>query len=90
MSKYKTTGKQTLFDAENAARKLSDIGNPLEKLDSVIDFDFARDGLSLLRILSIHALKALLLTSKNYRYEQTLVISDCSIVHSTVCVSASE
>ncbi len=31
MSKYKTTGKQTLFDAENAAQKLSEIGNPLEK-----------------------------------------------------------
>ena len=39
MSKYKTTVKQTLFDAENAAQKLSEIGNPLEKLDSVIDFE---------------------------------------------------
>ncbi len=26
MSKYKTTGNQTLFDAENAAQKLSEIG----------------------------------------------------------------
>lgn len=43
MSKYKTTGKQTLFDAENAARKLSEIGNPLEKLDSVIDFEMFRE-----------------------------------------------
>ena len=45
MSKYKTTGKQTLFDAENAAQKLSDIGNPLEKLDSVIDFEIFRSRL---------------------------------------------
>lgn len=45
MSKYKTTGKQTLFDTENAARKLSEIGNPLEKLDSVIDFEMFRERL---------------------------------------------
>ena len=45
MSKYKTTGKQTLFDAENAAQKLSEIGNLLEKLDSVIDFEMFRDWL---------------------------------------------
>ena len=45
MSKYKTSGKQTLFDAENAAQKLSDIGNPLEKLDSVIDFEIFRSRL---------------------------------------------
>ena len=44
MSKYKTTGNQTLFDAENAAQKLSEIGNPLEKLDSVIDFEMFRIG----------------------------------------------
>lgn len=45
MSKYKTTGKQTLFDAENAAQKLSEMGNPLEKLDSVIDFEMFRSRL---------------------------------------------
>ncbi len=45
MGKYKTTGNQTLFDAENAARKLSEIGNPLEKLDSVIDFEMFRSRL---------------------------------------------
>ena len=45
MNKYKTTGKQTLFDAENSARKLSEIGNPLEKLDSVIDFEMFRSRL---------------------------------------------
>lgn len=42
MSKYKTTGNQTLFDAENAAQKLSEIGNPLEKLDNVIGFEIFR------------------------------------------------
>ena len=45
MSKYKTTGKQTLFDAENTIQKLSEIGNPLEKLDSVIDFEMFRSRL---------------------------------------------
>ena len=45
MSKYKTTGKQTLFDAENTIQKLSEIGNPLEKLDSVIDFEMYRNAL---------------------------------------------
>lgn len=45
MSKYKATGKQTLFDAENAAQKLSEIGNPLEKLDRVIDFEMFRGRL---------------------------------------------
>ena len=46
MSKYKTTGKQTLFDAENTIQKLSEIGNPLEKLDSVIDFEMFREELT--------------------------------------------
>lgn len=45
MSKYKATGKQTQFDAENAAQKLSKIGNPLEKLDSMIDFEMFRSRL---------------------------------------------
>lgn len=45
MNKYKTTGKQTLFDAENSARKPYEIGNPLEKLDSVIDFEMFRSRL---------------------------------------------
>ena len=45
MGKYKTTGKQTLFDAENSAQKLYEIGNPLEKLDSVIDFEMFRSRL---------------------------------------------
>lgn len=45
ISKYKSTGNQTLFDAENVAQKLSEIGNPLEKLDSVIDFEMFRSRL---------------------------------------------
>lgn len=45
MNKHKTTGNQNLFDAENAARKLSEIGNPLENLDSVIDFEMFRSRL---------------------------------------------
>lgn len=45
MSGYKTTGNQTLFDAENAAQKLSAIGNPLDKLDCVIDFEKFRHAL---------------------------------------------
>ena len=35
MGKGKTTGKQPLFDAENAAQELSKAGNPPEILDSV-------------------------------------------------------
>lgn len=42
MSKYKTTGNQSLFDAENAAQKLSVLSNPLEKLDGAIDFELFR------------------------------------------------
>ena len=42
MSKYKTTGNQTLSDAENAAQKLSDRGNPQVKLVSVTDFEMFR------------------------------------------------
>ena len=45
MGKYKTTGKQTLFDAKNTIQKLSEIGNPLDKLDSVIDFEMFRSRL---------------------------------------------
>ena len=42
MSKYKSTGNQTLFDAENVVQKRSEIGNPLEKLNSAIDFEMFR------------------------------------------------
>ena len=45
MSKYKSTGKQPLFDAGNAVQKLSEIDNPLEKLNSVTDFEMFRGRL---------------------------------------------
>jgi len=45
MSKYKTTGNQTLFDAENAAQKPSEIGNPLEEFDKVMGFEIFRSRL---------------------------------------------
>lgn len=38
MSKNKSIGNQSLFDARDAARKLSEKGNPLEKLGGDIDF----------------------------------------------------
>ena len=31
MRKYKTTGSTTLFDEEDEERKLTELGNPLEK-----------------------------------------------------------
>ena len=43
--KYKTTGNRGLFDEEETHQKLSDIGNPLEKISKVIDFEMFRDSL---------------------------------------------
>ena len=42
---YKSTGKKSLFDEQFAVEKLSDIGNPLEKITAVIDFDMFRKSL---------------------------------------------
>lgn len=42
IQKYKKTGNRTLFDSENTVIKLSEIGNPLEKISKVIDFDIFR------------------------------------------------
>ena len=42
MCKNKATGKLSFFDDEKAARKLSETGNPLVRLDSVIDFEMLR------------------------------------------------
>jgi hypothetical protein len=36
---YRTTGKMGLFDTEKQRAKLSSIGNPLEKISKVIDFE---------------------------------------------------
>lgn len=38
--KYKQQGKISLFDEQEAMDKLSKIGNPLEKINVVIDFEF--------------------------------------------------
>ena len=43
--KYKTTGNRGLFDEQNTYQKLSDIGNPLEMISKVIDFEMFRDVL---------------------------------------------
>jgi len=39
---YKKQGNKSLFDEEFAIRKLSKIGNPLEKISEVIDFEIFR------------------------------------------------
>jgi IS5 family transposase len=43
--KYKPQGKKSLFDEQESIEKLSKIGNPLEKISSVIDFEFFRSSL---------------------------------------------
>jgi IS5 family transposase len=42
---YKSTGNRGFFDAENVIEKLSRLGNPLEKLHKVIDFEKFRPEL---------------------------------------------
>ncbi len=42
MKKYKTNGKQGLFDDQENCEKLSAIGNPLEMIQNVIDFEMFR------------------------------------------------
>ena len=43
--KYKPTGRIGLFDQDETSTKLSRLGNPLEKLHNVIDFDMFRGEL---------------------------------------------
>ena len=45
MRKYKEHGNISLFDSEITLQKLSNLGNPLEKLSSVIDFEMFRERL---------------------------------------------
>ena len=45
MTIYKTTGRTGLFDAEANLEKLTKLGNPLEKLHKVIDFEMFRPEL---------------------------------------------
>ncbi|KAA6322457.1 hypothetical protein EZS27_028000 [termite gut metagenome] len=42
MSKYKIRGNMGLFDTHNNKEKLSQIGNPLERLSKVVDFEMFR------------------------------------------------
>jgi len=39
---YKSTGKKSLFDDQFSAEKLAEIGNPLEKMSKVVDFEMFR------------------------------------------------
>ena len=43
--KYKITGNKGLFDEQETQQKLSSIGNPLEMLSKVIDFEMFRESL---------------------------------------------
>jgi len=43
--KYKTTGRRGLFDEQETREKLTSIGNPLEMISQVIDFEMFRDVL---------------------------------------------
>jgi len=45
LSKYKHTGRIGLFDNAETSEKLSKLGNPLEKLHKVIDFEIFRSEL---------------------------------------------
>lgn len=42
---YKTQGKKGLFDEQFTIDHLSEIGNPLERIDTVIDFEYFRNTL---------------------------------------------
>ena len=42
---YKSTGKKSLFDDQFSAEKLSEIGNPLDKISKAIDFEMFMDSL---------------------------------------------
>ena len=42
MRKYKTTGNTTLFDKEDTERKLTEMGDPLERLSETVDFEMFR------------------------------------------------
>lgn len=45
MKKYKVTGKKGLFDEHDTYEKLSEIGNPLERISQVVDFEIFRSTL---------------------------------------------
>ncbi len=45
MTQYKPTGNRRLFDEHDNFKKLSKIGNPLERISQVIDFEVFRNSL---------------------------------------------
>ena len=45
LQRYKTQGKKSLFDDENSLELLSEIGNPLEMISKVLDFEMFRNTL---------------------------------------------
>lgn len=45
MNRYKSTGNRDIFDEQENVAKLSAIGNPLEMVISVVDFEMFRDTL---------------------------------------------
>jgi hypothetical protein len=45
MRKYKTTGNTTLFDKDEKERKLTEMGDPLERLSKAVDFGMFRSEL---------------------------------------------
>lgn len=45
MAKYKQLGSVTLFDTQNTKEELSKLGNPLERLSQVVDFEMFRKAL---------------------------------------------
>ena len=46
-NRYKTRGRVGFFDQERRTRKISKLGNPLERLDKVIDFEMFREELEI-------------------------------------------
>ncbi|PIV16022.1 MAG: IS5/IS1182 family transposase [Flavobacteriales bacterium CG03_land_8_20_14_0_80_35_15] len=50
---YKSTGKKSLFDEQFTSEKLSEIGNPLEMIGRVIDFEMFRPTLES-KLLNTH------------------------------------
>ena len=45
MRKYKTTGNTILFDKEDTEHKLTEMGDPLERLSKTVDFEMFRTEL---------------------------------------------
>ena len=46
-NRYKSRGRVGFFDQERRSRKISKLGNPLERLDKVINFEMFREELEI-------------------------------------------